>query len=111
LYPNATSAVWICITPGPVSPTCTLSSGFVTTRPATVVVAPALVVEVDAAVTVVVTPPTVAVVVVDVAPGTVVPDVGMVVLAELFGVSLPQPTKPSATAPVRMSETSRRIMQ
>ncbi len=37
--PCAASAVWICFTPGPVSPSPTLSLGLLTTRPAAVVVA------------------------------------------------------------------------
>ena len=39
LYPAFFSAVWICSTPGPLSPNLTLSLGEVTTRPLTVVVA------------------------------------------------------------------------
>lgn len=42
VMPLATSAFWICSTPGPLSPRCTLSAGSVTVRPpdTVVVVAP-----------------------------------------------------------------------
>lgn len=115
LYPCATKAVWICVTPDPWSPRRTLSLGLVTSRPGTVVVAPAAATEVVARTvmagavgTVLVPPRTVALTAVDVGMGTVVPVVGTVEpTAPLDGVSLLHAARTSAMPPQSTSEIRR----